>query len=1347
MPGDSERERLELIRHKADEWAKKLIDLGARNTLLHFKNTKTASLDLTAADPEALARLLGGAATKLGDLFGDPAAHKDAVVRARSLRRRIVAFEEEQGVDVGKLAYGLALTQRPAIKGISPVHPLRAPLLLRSVRIDSRTIAESDFVLEIADDVEINPVLLHALDRKYGMDLDIDALIAQVDGMLAETAQPGEQLDRVHQLLAGLTGEQGLAIELERATVIGLFNYEKLPMVEDLGQATDLLAQHDLIAAMAGDKPAGDAVRTEAEQYSPTGPDDIAPAQEYLVQDADSSQQRAITTALAGHNVLIEGPPGTGKSQTIANIIAGAAAQGQRVLFVAEKRAAIEAVSDRLAQAGLDRLVFDLHQQKVDKKQVAKQLQESLEAAGRQLPVDTDELHRTLVERRNAVRAYSGELHRRRDPWGLSAYEVQEELLRLPGYASRHTFRGSHLRALDQETVRGLEQDFRELVEVGGLRVLRLESPWSHASVRDEGDIERVLVELDELTSKTFNAGRQGMHDLLRQTGLPQPRDLAGWQQVLELLDAVHRSVQAFGPDVFGTQLDEWCCATSPRAERARYPQQLSWSRRRAVVKQIRAASADGITKKQALHAKLVEVARQRDHWRQLGGMNVQPAQVVGLQDTMRTFHTLRTQLTSVAMCARLTDVETQPTEHVSETLHRLESDKNTLWQLPKITRLIENFHRLGLADLLTEVAQRQATGEQAWLLFRHAWLSSLLDEFKLRVPQLREFVGEQQTRMVEEFQEADVLHREVSADRVRWAVARTLRAARDAHPEETDVLRREASKKSRHMPIRRLVERTSNVLLALRPCWAMSPLVVSKTLPAEQLFDLVIFDEASQIEPHDAITSIARGRRLVVAGDDQQLPPTNFFGRMLDGSDDTDTDDESNDLQDYESILMVMRSHIPEAAHAMLRWHYRSRDERLIAFSNAEIYRDNLVTFPGANKEAPVTLDVVDGVASPGQDGSAPAEIDQVVRRVIEHAEHRPHESLGVITMGQKHMDRVDTAIRRAVQERPDLQDFFSDEVGPGKRFFVKNLERVQGDERDAIILTIGIAKRANGTVARTGFGPLNSEGGRRRLNVAVTRAKRRMTVISSFGHHELAPSGSPTGTELLRRYLDFAHSQGDVERIGRAQTAELNGFEQDVARSLEERGIAVHSQWGFSGYRIDFALAHRDQPGRMVLAVEADGDTYHRAYSARDRDRLRQGHLESLGWRFHRVWSSAWFADRDGETDRIVKVWEEAMADADQESARKPVPDRVPSPEPPTVTRRPRPPVEAGRKIAEYSDGELLAICHWLLTDRLQLDREERIEQAMAELGFRRRGARIVERLGRAVHVAQNDADREGH
>src|ERR1035437_9951469 len=324
--------RTDVIRAAAAKWADDLIDLGRANSLLYFKDTKTSTLDLTQADPVALAGLLAGQKTRLNALIADPGEHKAACTRARNLRKKIIAFDEEQGIDVGHLARGLVRVAPLASQGRTSVTSLRAPLLLQAVAVHARTSAETDFTLQAAEEAVVNPVLLYALNREFGVDLDSEVFGEKAAALLAEISDPADQMGKAYQLLESAIIRSKLEVELEKRVVVGVFNYDKLPMVEDLHNSPELLAGHD-----------------------------VPPSQEYLVHDADSSQQAAISRALAGAHVLIDGPPGTGKSQTIANIIAGMAALGRRVLFVAEKRAAIEAVTDLLTEADLAHLVFDLH--------------------------------------------------------------------------------------------------------------------------------------------------------------------------------------------------------------------------------------------------------------------------------------------------------------------------------------------------------------------------------------------------------------------------------------------------------------------------------------------------------------------------------------------------------------------------------------------------------------------------------------------------------------------------------------------------------------------------------------------------------------------------------------------------------------------------------------------------------------------------------------------------------------------------------------------------------------------------------------------------------------------------
>ena len=285
------------------------------------------------------------------------------------------------------------------------------------------------------------------------------------------------------------------------------------------------------------------------------------------------------------------------------------------------------------------------------------------------------------------------------------------------------------------------------------------------------------------------------------------------------------------------------------------------------------------------------------------------------------------------------------------------------------------------------------------------------------------------------------------------------------------------------------------------------------------------------------------------------------------------------------------------------------------------------------------------------GSETSAAAEVNKVIELILDHAAKRPDKSLGVIAMGIKHAERIQEGLRAALHERQEEFAEFFDESRP-EPFFVKNLERVQGDERDAIILSVGYGKNADGRLLYR-FGPLNMEGGERRLNVAVTRAKERMTLVSAFTHHDMDPDRSQArGVELLRAYLEYCASNGAQLGQQAASIPKLNPFEVDVRDSLTRAGIPLVAQYGASGYRIDFAAKHPTQPGRMVLAIECDGAAYHSSVSARDRDRLRQEHLERLGWRFHRIWSQDWFTDKQSEIGRATRAYETAVTDCRQRS-----------------------------------------------------------------------------------------------
>jgi very-short-patch-repair endonuclease len=392
-----------------------------------------------------------------------------------------------------------------------------------------------------------------------------------------------------------------------------------------------------------------------------------------------------------------------------------------------------------------------------------------------------------------------------------------------------------------------------------------------------------------------------------------------------------------------------------------------------------------------------------------------------------------------------------------------------------------------------------------------------------------------------------------------------------------------------------------------------------------------------------------------------------------------------------------------------------------------------------------------------PGADTNSPAlEGDAVVDLILQHARERPQESLGVITMGIRHRDRIEERLRQRLSNDPglaeELAEFFDE--NREERFFVKNLERVQGDERDAIILSIGYGKNARGDLPYR-FGPLLTEGGERRLNVAVTRAKNRMTLVSSFSSQDMDPERSAAeGVKLLRQYLQYVESGGANLGDHIPDKPALNPFEVDVRDTLVRRGLKLTAQYGTSGYWIDFAAQHPLQPGRYVLAIECDGATYHSSASARDRDRLRQEQLERQGWRFHRIWSAEWFHNKEACADKAVAAYHDAVRDADEDhpassprvadgdepaahgsTAYQASRPRVAPAAVPEERKGSRPWLANGQPIDSYTDAELVRLAQWIRSDDVLRTEDELLQEMMHELGFQRRGKNVVTRLTAAI------------
>ena len=587
---------------------------------------------------------------------------------------------------------------------------------------------------------------------------------------------------------------------------------------------------------------------------------------------------------------------------------------------------------------------------------------------------------------------------------------------------------------------------------------------------------------------------------------------------------------------------------------------------------------------------------------------------------------------------------------------------------------------RLGAGSVTALRALTDRAEDAPEIVARRAY-EKWLEQVYAAEPVLREFSRVEYEEIRKRFRELDEAFPVAARRRVRERVGARYPSSTRVQTGQLGTLNRELVKRRRQMPVRKLIRSIPNLMQALKPCFLMSPLAVSQYLPARRSegdsleFDTVIFDEASQVLPEEAVPALERARQVIVVGDRQQLPPTTFF---LGGDGDNDELDDDDDrvpdaFEGVESILDVMVGLGSTAiAHRYLLVHYRSRCESLIRFSNHTFYENRLLTFPGPEPGDVRVRDVYlpDATYDAGGSRTNRGEAERVTSMVFELMETLPYdESVGVVALSRAQADLIETLIEQGRLDRRDLDDRFGEDQP--ERFFVKNLENVQGDERDHMILSVGYGPTPAGAVPNR-FGPINREGGERRLNVAVTRARRSMSVVHSLRPEHITSEMS--GARQLRRYLEYARNPDtalEAEVIGTGEPE--SPFEEAVLAALRKRGHSVAAQVGVSSYRIDLAI--QSQRGhRFDLGIECDGVTYHRSPAARDRDWLRQQVLEGLGWRIHRVWSTAWIKDPDGEMAAIERALDLARAGAPPE--RPPGPDVVPIRVPGTGETAPAPP-----------------------------------------------------------------------
>jgi len=590
----------------------------------------------------------------------------------------------------------------------------------------------------------------------------------------------------------------------------------------------------------------------------------------------------------------------------------------------------------------------------------------------------------------------------------------------------------------------------------------------------------------------------------------------------------------------------------------------------------------------------------------------------------------------------------------INEKLSQWKANLNKLVDWTRYQRAFNECKGAGLEPFLNKLFTEDDTGIDGLIIkFKKAFLFYQFQSILDNAPALKNFEALTQDQIVKKFQELDSFQLELAKNR---ALTKIFEQKPDTSWEGTKssqlgYLQRQFRLKRGHHPIRKIFANIPDVIQRLCPCLMMSPISLSQYIDPEKIkFDYVIFDEASQMSPVDSLGAIIRGEQLVCVGDTKQLPPTSFFDRVAQ-IEINDEDLEDLSTPDLESILDECLTIGMKEFY--LKWHYRSRHESLIHFSNIKFYKNNLNTFPSPvrdnTNDGLSLVKISDGIYDRGGSQKNIPEAKIVAKAVFDHFKNSSEKTLGIGTFSQAQQTAILDELEMLRRSDLSLEHFFAD--NREESFFVKNLETIQGDERDVIFISVGYGRDVNGKITMN-FGPLNKIGGERRLNVLVTRARNKVVVFSSITGDDFDLSKTKaSGVHAMKQYLDFARSHGDSSIISKGEEFsgefdESNIFERSVYNQLIENGIKVIPQVGYAGYKIDFGILHPDDTSKFILALECDGASYHSSHTARDRDRLRQEVLENLGWRFYRIWSTDWFLNPSREMSKLLDAIETAKS-----------------------------------------------------------------------------------------------------
>ena len=1322
-----------------------LLDLGARNKLLNFKDQKLKSLEIINPLPNDIFLMLNDDKTLRfvrSDLEGvepdeEPTEDSGDLSLIQELdAKEIVGYKRgekydrtlksikrfndsvmtEKGISVLYMSFGLVKWTQATFSR----YELSSPLLLIPVELIYNRFDQTYSVKRVEDEVIVNP----ALKSKFEIEFNVSIPDFEED----------DDFDSYFTKIIDLADQNNW--EVSDKVFVGIFSFAKLTMYKDLKNNEKLMETRPIIDAIFNGKQQAfnSEINTNYDEYFKNSEE----LKLVNVVDADSSQIRAIQEAKNGKSFVIQGPPGTGKSQTITNIIAELIHDGKNVLFVSEKISALNVVYNNLKKVGLDSFCLQLHSDKTKKKDFVEELYHIMKNP----PLGGSKADSTLAE----LKKYKKEL----DDYSDLIYKVMPVInLRPYDIISRaNSYKNPNLNyKIDDIQNKGLEHlsSVKDLLDryatyKDGLADHYMESPWygfyGDKYLYSEKDSLKELFKQTAEWLEELKASIDKLEQLIEidLSSLEQVykcrKELEGFahlaicdanlfnsqkaKKISDELTKYHNIEKTFEDkfkkltsivdkgifeldivDLYKKYHGEY--KSIFRAFNSKYkadaslinsfnnrPNKLGFSEQQLVVK---LAYELKIHKKE-LNELEASVKKNSDYpyFEQEnleevinnvnGFVSANSGQITFKEDFNEdAFRKAKEDASKVLECLDKESkrVDTLQTffdvsvfdikkSELAVSLEKVKACSSKFEYINDWVRFYDLFNEIKKQNLLPFIEECLKNGLDVIKMaeaYAHIYYTTWMMHVYYLEPKLSNFRRNNQDLFVKKYIELDKKGFIESRLEIVTKQRDKIKKINDTiyyYPgtnttltAQFTLIAKEANKKRAVKPIRVMLKEAKDIIKILKPCFLMSPLSVASYMEYNpNAFDVVIFDEASQIFPWDAIGAIARSKQVIVVGDSKQMPPTNFFMASTDNFDEDDFEEyEDENAADYESILDLCSAVLP---FTLLNWHYRSRNEALIAFSNHFYYGDRLVTFPSQRIEGmDLGIDfhyVKDATFINRQNRK---EADAVVDLIYKHFENHPERSLGVVCFSINQQALLEDVLEDRRRKDDRFARYFESSVK--EPFFIKNLETVQGDERDTIIFSVGYGKDASGNLKHN-FGPLNRVGGERRLNVAVTRAKYNVKVVSSLHAYDFDLNRTKAvGAKLLKDYLEVA--ENGLAKLNREINVNVNAeadspFEEEVANFIRSEGYKVDLQVGCSGFKIDMCVKHPEH-NDYVLAIECDGATYHSSKDTRDRDRLRQEILERLGWKFYRIWSTDWFINLRNEKEYLLSAIKSAINEYD--------------------------------------------------------------------------------------------------